>query len=242
MKIQDNKDKYQELSKWYRRSVSPVFKKEVFNNFSNIKKLVHGKHALFLGLTEYKKKFESAHYLSFLDIDGNTLYEHESESKKLPFEDNSHDVIIILHGLDSTNNPYNLIREIDRIATDDAKIALIGFNNFSLWGLMKPLMKKSSSPWSSDFHSVFSVKEWFKILSYDVIYKDTSNVMPISNQVFQKYLNKIGFLQKFLLPNLGGIYYYVFNKKILPLTPVKVSFKQKYVVSPFPKSSLNRIK
>ena len=69
---------------------------------------------------------------------------------------------------------------------------------------MKPLMKKSSSPWSSDFHSVFSVKEWFKILSYDVIYKDTSNVMPISNQVFQKYLNKIGFLQKFLLPNLVG--------------------------------------
>ena len=34
MKIQDNKDKYQELSKWYRRSVSSVFKKEVFNNFS----------------------------------------------------------------------------------------------------------------------------------------------------------------------------------------------------------------
>ena len=39
-----------------------------------------------------------------------------------------------------------------------------------------------------------------------------------------------------------GVYYYVFNKKIFPLTPVKLSFKQKYVVSPFSKSSLNRIK
>ena len=59
---------------------------------------------------------------------------------------------------------------------------------------MKPLMKKSSSPWSSDFHSVFSVKEWFKILSYDVIYKDTSNVMPIPNQVFQKLETNIIYL------------------------------------------------
>ena len=79
MKIQDNKDKYQELSKWYRRSVSSVFKKEVFNNFYDLKKLIHGRNALFLGLTEYKKKFESSSYLSFLDIDGNTLYEHEYE-------------------------------------------------------------------------------------------------------------------------------------------------------------------
>ena len=241
MKIQNNRDKFRNLSKWYRK-LSPVFKKEVFNHFLDLKKLIHGKHALFLGLTDYKKKFESAHYLSFLNLDGTTLCEHESESKRLPFEDNSYDVIIIFHGLDSTNNPYNLIREIDRIATDDVKIAIVGFNNFSLWGLIRPIMKKSSYPWSADFHSVYSVKEWFKILSYDVIYKDTSNAIPLFNQVFQRYFSKIGFLQKFFMPNLGGIYYYVFNKKVLPLTPMKVNFKQKYIVSPFPKSSLNRIK
>ena len=242
MKIQDNKAKYRDLIKWYRKSATSMYKKEVVEHLSELKKLLQGRHALFLGLTDYKKKFESSHYISFAHLDDNSLYEHESESKKLPFEDDSHDVIIIFHALDYTSNPYNLIREIDRIATDDAKIAIVGFNNFSLWGIVKPLMKNTSYPWMLDFHSVFSVKEWFKILSYEVSYKDTSFLIPFLNQVTQKYLYKVKFLQKIFLPNLGGLYYYVFNKKVLPLIPMKMKFKQKYVVNAFPKSSLNRIK
>jgi ubiquinone/menaquinone biosynthesis C-methylase UbiE len=180
--------------------------------------------------------------MSFISIDEITSSDHITESKRLPFEDNSHDVIIILHALDYTDNPYELVREIDRIATDDAKVAVIGFNKFSLWGILKPFMNKLSPPWILNFHSLYSVKEWFKLLGYEQDYKDTSSFFPISSKTFSKHLNKISFAQKIMARDLGGLYFFAFKKKIIPLTPVKLKFKNKLFLSSFPKSTTNMVK
>ena len=59
---------------------------------------------------------------------------------------------------------------------------------------------------------------------------------------FSKYLSKISFAQKIFARDLGGIYFFVFNKKIIPLTPVKLRFKEKMFISSYPKSSTNFIK
>ena len=34
----------------------------------------------------------------------------------------------------------------------------------------------------------------------------------------------------------------IFDKKMIPLTPVKLKFKNKYMISTFPKSTVNRVK
>ena len=180
--------------------------------------------------------------MSFISIDEITSSDHITESKRLPFEDNSHDVIIILHALDYTDNPYELVREIDRIATDDARVAVIGFNKFSLWGILKPFMNKLSPPWILNFHSLYSVKEWFKLLGYEQDYKNTSSFFPIPTKTFSKYLNKISFVQKIMARDLGGLYFFAFKKKIIPLTPVKLKFKNKLFLSSFPKSTTNMVK
>ena len=242
MKLNTNNYKYKELVKWYRKSVNQPFKKLMNDHIQDIKKQIPGKHVLFIGLSEFKKKFESNKYVSFIAIDEITSSDYISEARKLPFEDNSHDIIIILHALDYTENPYELVREIDRIATDDAKVTIIGFNQFSLWGLLKPIMRKENPPWMLNFHSLFSVREWFKLLGYDSIYKDTAAFIPISSKKFTKYLDKICLLQKIIAYNFGGLYFFIFDKKILPLTPVKLRFKGKYMVTSFPKSTVNIVK
>ena len=43
--------------------------------------------------------------MSFISIDEITSSDHVTESKRLPYEDNYHDVIIFLHALDYTDNP-----------------------------------------------------------------------------------------------------------------------------------------
>ena len=149
---------------------------------------------------------------------------------------------MIIHALDYTENPYELIREIDRIATDDASVSLVGFNKFSLWGLVKPLMNKEASPWFLNFHSLYSIKEWFKVLGYDSSYKDTSAFIPIVSRNISRYVSKISILQKIFASNFGGLYFLVFDKKIIPLMPIKLKFTEKYMISSFPKSSLNRVK
>ena len=145
MKLNTNNYKYKELVKWYKRPINQPIKKIVNDQIPLMKKHIPGNNVLFIGLSEFSKKFNSLKNLSFIAIDEITSSDHITESKRLPFEDNSHDVIIIIHALDYTDNPYELVREIDRIATDDAKVILVGFNKFSLWGLIKPIMNKTKN-------------------------------------------------------------------------------------------------
>ena len=242
MKLNTYNYKYKELVKWYKRPINQPIRKIVNDQILLMKKHVPGNNVLFIGLSEFSKKFNSQKNLSFIAIDEITSSDHITESKRLPFEDKSHDVIIIIHALDYTDNPYELVREIDRIATDDAKIALIGFNKFSLWGTLKPFMNKLTSPWLLNFHSLYSVREWFKLLGYEQNYKDTSSFTPIISKKISKYLNKISIIQKILAKDYGGLYFFAFNKKIIPLTPVKLKFKEKIFMSSFAKSTTNMIK
>ena len=242
MKLNTNNYKYKELIKWYRRSVNQPFKKTINDHIPGIKKHIAGNNVLYIGLSEFKKKFESDKYLSFIAIDEITSSDNITESKRLPFEDNSHDVIVIIHALDYTENPYELVREIDRIATDDANVTLIGFNKSSLWGLIKPIKEKIKPPWFLNFHSLYNIREWFKVLGYDSSYKKTGAFMPITSKNMSRYMSKISFLQKIFASDLGGIYFLVFDKKMIPLTPIKLKFTDKYMISSFPKSSLNRVK
>lgn len=242
MKLNTNNTKYKELIKWYRKPINQPIKKLLNDSIPTLKKHISGNNTLFVGLSEFKKKFESPKYLSFIAIDQISSSDYLTESKRLPFEDNSHDVIIIIHALDYTDNPYELVREIDRIATDDAKVILVGFNKFSLWGLIKPLMNKTMMPWILNFHSLYSVREWFKILGYEASYKDTSGFLPMISKNISKYLEKVSIIQKIFASNFGGLYFLIFDKKMIPLTPVKLKFKNKYMISTFPKSTVNRVK
>ena len=242
MKLNTNNYKYKELIRWYKKPINSVLKKTIIEQIAILKKHIVGNNVLFIGLSDFSKKFTSPKNMSFISIDEITSSDHITESKRLPFEDNSHDVIIILHALDYTDNPYELVREIDRIATDEAKVAVIGFNKFSIWGILKPFMNKLSPPWILNFHSVYSVKEWFKLLGYEQDYKDTSSFFPIPSKTFSRHLNKISFIQKIMARDLGGLYFFAFKKKIIPLTPVKLKFKNKLFLSSFPKSTTNMVK
>jgi hypothetical protein len=242
MKLNTNNYKYKELIRWYKKPINSVLKKTIIEQIAILKKHIVGNNVLFIGLSDFSKKFSSPKNLSFISIDEITSSDHITESKRLPFEDNSHDVIIILHALDYTDNPYELVREIDRIATDEAKVAVIGFNKFSIWGILKPFMNKLSPPWILNFHSLYSVKEWFKLLGYEQDYKDTSSFFPIPSKTFSRHLNKISFIQKIMARDLGGLYFFAFKKKIIPLTPVKLKFKNKLFLSSFPKSTTNMVK
>ena len=57
-----------------------------------------------------------------------------------------------------------------------------------------------------------------------------------------KYLEKVSTIQKIFASNFGGLYFLIFDKKMIPLTPVKLKFKNKYMISTFPKSTVNRVK
>ncbi len=241
MKPKTENFKYLELQRWYKKPTNLTLKKLISDEISKAKGVTLGKHVLYLGLSEFKRKFKSKKQLSFISFDDLLFDEELNINKKLPFEDKSHDSIILVHTLDYTKNSYELIREIDRIATDNAQIFLIGFNKTSLWGLAQPYMRQTI-PWILNFHSLNNIHEWFKLLSYKPNYRQTFSFFPYIPEPVIKIAEKLCFLQRVLFKNFGGVYLCSFKKEVIPATPVKIKFKDRYVVTPFSKSTLNRIK
>ena len=56
MKLNTNNTKYKELIKWYRKPINQPIKKLLNDSIPALKKYISGNNALFLGLSEFKKK------------------------------------------------------------------------------------------------------------------------------------------------------------------------------------------
>ena len=157
MIFQENNNTKQQLKEWYKQASGQHFKRIISKELDSIKDIYQGGHTLFCGSSEFKKIFQKNKTGTFFSIDEDVLISSSNLSKKLPFEDNSHDIIVLSHGLEYTHNPYLLMREIDRIATDDATIVIIGFNKFSIWTVFK--IFSSKAPWNINFMSPYIIKE-----------------------------------------------------------------------------------
>ena len=143
---------------------------------------------------------------------------------------------MLSHGLEYTENPYLLMREIDRIATDDATIIVIGFNKYSLWSLVK--IFSSKPPWNIRFLSPYIIKEWFKILEYKTNYQKTFGLMPYLGKNITSFLSHISFFHKIIRNQFGGLAMFTYRKRVIPLTPHKIVFNKNYKVSNLAKNNV----
>ena len=128
------------------------------------------------------------------------------------------------------------MREIDRIATDDATIVVIGFNKFSLWSLIK--IFSSKPPWNINFLSPYIIKEWFKILEYKTNYQKTFGFIPYLGKNVTSFLSNISFLHKIIRNQFGGLVMVTYRKREIPLTPQKIIFNKNYKVSHLAKNNI----
>ena len=63
---------------------------------------------------------------------GDVLVERFDE---LPFESQSIDLVVVVHQLETSQQPHRVLREIDRILRPEGHLVVTGFNPMSLWGL-----------------------------------------------------------------------------------------------------------
>ena len=92
-----------------------------------------------------------------------------SESEHLPFETDSVDVLIALHSLDTSSNPHQVVREIQRVLAPQGQLFLVGLNPSSFSALSaltaKIMLRKSSTPQAA--LSVHRLDDWFRLLGLE---------------------------------------------------------------------------
>lgn len=141
---------------------------------------------------------------------------------ELPLGNDSIDVVLLHHILDFIDSPQEVLREISRIVRPSGHLVIIGFNPFSLWGMLKPLASlRKVPPWNGRFIRPGRLMDWMNLLNFKI---DRAQYCMYGLPMASARLNKPDF-SKGLSRNtnwpLGAVYVIVARKQVGAMTPIR---------------------
>ena len=97
----------------------------------------------------------------------------QARADALPLATESVDFLLVAHVLESACDPYQVLRELERVLVPEGDIVLISFNPWSLWRLMSWAGLRSKTqeqpPWAGRFFPVFRIRGWLRVLGFEII-------------------------------------------------------------------------
>ena len=91
-----------------------------------------------------------------------------ADADELPFPGDSMDLVILHHTAGFSPDPHQVLRESARVWRGEGKIALIGFNPLSLWGVRKLVSRHHDGPWGGRFLFRKRMEDWLRLLGFQV--------------------------------------------------------------------------
>ncbi len=141
----------------------------------------------------------------------------------LAIQSESVDVALVHHSLDFDSNPHHTLREISRVVIPGGKLIVIGFNPWSVWGLMRFFHPGTTEiPWAGNFISPYRLSDWLSLLDYQV--EGCESVFHGLPTTRRRWVNSFGWLDvmgKRWWPQFGAVYTLVATKRVATMTQVK---------------------
>jgi SAM-dependent methyltransferase len=168
---------------------------------------VFGFNAFQIGLPEYD--FLRANRMPFRCVTatrGNVSF--ASDARALPICSGVADLIILPHALEFSENPHQVLREVQRVLMPEGHVMLSGFNPWSFWGARRLMTLSPDYPWRGQFVSLARIRDWMALLGFEVATgRMGCYVPPLRND---KWRGRFGFMDKAgdrWWPFAGGIYF-----------------------------------
>ncbi|MCG2577314.1 class I SAM-dependent methyltransferase [Dechloromonas sp. XY25] len=86
----------------------------------------------------------------------------------LPIATSSTDLVVLPHVLEFSDEPHQILREVERILIPEGQLIVIGFNPLSLWGVKRRFDRSGQFPWNGSYLSLNRLKDWLKLLGFEV--------------------------------------------------------------------------
>ncbi len=157
----------------------------------------------------------------------------------LPFADMSLDLLILPHRLEFSERPHQTLREAERVMMPEGHLLISGFNPYSSWGIMAGISKRLSCrksfakkfpqrfPWCGEFISLARMKDWLKLLGFEIISVQMScHVPPFEQALWHRRFTFMDRLGERCCNILGGDYFIVAKKRVVGMTPLKPNWKK----------------
>lgn len=145
----------------------------------------------------------------------------------IPLAADSVDAVLLTHTLDFTQDPHQLLREVERILIPEGHLIIAGFNPFSLWGLWRLFRWRSKGvPWCGHFISPWRLHDWLSLLGFDV--KEEQALMfrpPLQHAGLMQRLDFMERIGSRYWPPFSGAYVILAVKRVSRLTPIKPAWK-----------------
>ncbi|HEC16326.1 MAG TPA: methyltransferase domain-containing protein [Sedimenticola sp.] len=144
------------------------------------------------------------------------------EARRLPVATDSVDAMLMLHTLDFSPKPHQVLREADRVLIAEGRLIIAGFNPWSLWGLWRLVHRGPGRiPWCGRFLALRRLQDWLSLLGFKV--ELTRHLMfrpPLGGRGIMgrfEFMERLG--QHFWSP-LAGVYVVQAVKRGSNLKPV----------------------
>lgn len=131
----------------------------------------------------------------------------------LPIANQSVDLVVLPHLLEFSEDPHQILREVERILIPEGQLIITGFNPLSLWGLTKQARRGKGFPWNGNYLSPTRVKDWLKLLGFEVDRSNFGCYAPPFEQ--QKWL------QRWRISETAGRRWWKFSGAVYMLRAVK---------------------
>lgn len=93
------------------------------------------------------------------------------DTSDMPFATQSLDLVILPHVIEFSEEPHQVLREVDRILIPEGQLIICGFNPASLWGMRQMCGRLTGNhflPQDGEFISVPRMRDWLKLLNMEV--------------------------------------------------------------------------
>ncbi|MCC6716150.1 MAG: methyltransferase domain-containing protein, partial [Gammaproteobacteria bacterium] len=145
----------------------------------------------------------------------------------LPIAADSVDVVLLPFVLEFEQEPHDVLREVERVLIGEGHVVIIGFNPLGCWGLWRLLLWwRDNVPWSGRFLRIGRLKDWLKLLGFEVTHTSRAFFRPPLNSA--RLLRNLGLLEllgRKLLPMFGGCYVIVARKRLQRLIPIRTQWR-----------------
>jgi SAM-dependent methyltransferase len=151
-----------------------------------------------------------------------------ADPMQLPLATNSADLMVLPHVLEFHTEPFQVLREVERVLRPEGQVVISGFNRLSLWGLRRFLAGHGAgAPWDARFIGLVRLKEWMQLLGLELNGgKFGAYAPPLQNE---RWRARLGFMEKAgarWWPIMGGVYVVRAVKRVLGMRLVTPAWRQ----------------
>ncbi|HEX6829343.1 MAG TPA: methyltransferase domain-containing protein [Burkholderiales bacterium] len=147
----------------------------------------------------------------------------------LPIESNCIDLAVLPHVLEFSDQPHQILREVQRVLLPEGQLIASGFNPRSLWGMRRLLdRQRRDYPWCGNFISLSRLKDWLALLDMEVTGGAVGCYVPPFGQ--ENWLQRAQFMEAAgdrWWPISGGVYFLKAVKRVHGMRVIKPSWKDR---------------